>query len=133
MGFSNSLDAPPSLSDSLLNLNPLGSFPTNWCVRSVPRSCRATAYARGFTHDCRQKGTLVSPTECLHGVRMDRGGENRLQNDKAGYKRAQSWQQLLHAEESIVPLSIHCAQRNTPQLRAELSQLRDEISHLIRP
>lgn len=61
------------------------------------------------------------------------GGENRLQNDKAGYKRAQSWQQLLHAEESIVPLSIHGAQRNTPQLRAELSQLRDEISHLIRP
>lgn len=45
----------------------------------------------------------------------------------------QSWQQLLHAEESIVPLAVHCAQRNTPQLRAELSQLRDEISHLIRP
>lgn len=81
-GLSNTLDAPSSLSDSLLNLNPLGSLPTNWCVRSVPRSCRATLYARGFTHDCRQKGTLVSPTECLHDVRMYGGWGGKLQMRK---------------------------------------------------
>lgn len=61
---------PSSLSDSLLNLNPLGSFPTNWWTCSLLSSCTAMAYSRGFTHDCRQKGTLVSPTECLHHMRV---------------------------------------------------------------
>lgn len=59
---------PSSFSDSLLKPNPLGSLPTKWWVCSLPRSCTAMAYSRGLTHDCRQKGTFVSPTECLQHI-----------------------------------------------------------------
>lgn len=49
----------------MLKRKPLGSFPMNRCTYSVPWSCTAIAYLSGFTHDCRQNGTLVSPTVCL--------------------------------------------------------------------
>lgn len=54
----------------MLNLNPLGSLPTYLCTYSVPRSLTAIAYFKGFTQDWRQKGTLVSPTECLRKTQM---------------------------------------------------------------
>lgn len=57
--------SPSSSKKSLLNLRPLGSFPTYLCTCSVPASCTASAYSRGFTHDCRQNGMFVSPIACL--------------------------------------------------------------------
>lgn len=57
--------SPSSSKKSLLNLRPLGSFPTYLCTCSVPASCTASAYSRGFTHDCRQNGIFVSPIACL--------------------------------------------------------------------
>lgn len=57
--------SPSSFRKSLLKRRPLGSFPMKLCTYSVPWSLTAMAYFRGFTQDCRQKGTLESPMVCL--------------------------------------------------------------------
>lgn len=57
--------SPSSFKKSLLKRRPLGSFPMKLCTYSVPWSFTAMAYFRGFTQDCRQKGTLESPMVCL--------------------------------------------------------------------
>ena len=59
------VSSPSSFRKSLLNRSPLGSLPMKRCTYSVPWSCTAMAYFSGLTQDCRQKGTLVSPTVCL--------------------------------------------------------------------
>lgn len=59
--------SPSSLRKSLSKRRPLGSLPMKLCTYSVPWSLTAMAYLRGFTQDCRQKGTLESPMVCLRG------------------------------------------------------------------
>lgn len=149
---------PSSFSESLLNLNPLGSLPTKWCVSSLPRSWMAMAYSSGFTHDCRQKGTLVSPTECLW---TEEQGGAMTKPDKWSEKirslgihslnalnlphsvtspgvRLDAAQMIarprdLNSSLDInVPLSVDGAQWDSPEVGAELGQLRDVIGHLRR-
>lgn len=88
--------SPSSFSESLLNLNPLGSLPTKWWVSSLPRSLTAMAYSRGFTHDCRQKGTLVSPTECLSAEGQGRKTKRFVkENTQEWYLRIDNLQDTL--------------------------------------
>lgn len=70
--------SPLSFRLNLLNLTPLGSVPTYVCTYSVPNSLIARAYSSGFMHDCKQNGSLVSPTECL----KKREGENLKQTQQ---------------------------------------------------
>lgn len=65
-----SVSSPSSFRKSLLKRRPLGSLPMKRCTYSVPWSWTAMAYFSGFTHDCRQNGTLVSPTVCLKRRQM---------------------------------------------------------------
>lgn len=109
--------SPSSFRKSLLNRRPLGSLPMKRCTYSVPWSCTAMAYFSGLTQDCRQKGTLVSPTVCLE--------KRHIWSDKRTNTQVQT-----SSRHVSVPLSIHRAHGDGPQVWAEAGQLGNVVGHL---
>ena len=125
---------PSSFRKSLLKRRPLGSFPMKRCTYSVPWSCTAMAYFRGLTHDCRQKGTLVSPTVCLG---KDRGQWKVIQIKQMNLSSNCPFYDVPYI--NITISSMHCIKLGgKSMLRAAYRQFKNEpgdmsVATFVRP